>query len=372
MKASNIILYSAMRDYGHMINKITFEAEDAEGLTKDDFVCENCFYDLSGKKPIEGVLHVEEREGLVTLTTDWFLCRLPFVIKGTGKAEGIVISRETAAKIPLEHGDWFGYHQEDGVNYRLYAPERSFGARPLILYLHGGGGSGDDNEMQLTDTMGPIKLAERCPDMYVMAPQAPGGGMSMEDALKRMRAKGDPFRVILGQDTDNEFDARGWTRWYLAKVAQIIRNMIAEGLVDPRRVYVTGLSMGGCGTLKIMSVAPDLFAAALPVCPSMNGETWPILNQLPNIPTMILASYIDHSTSRHAYILRAVQKLWKEGRKDVEFYLFTEEELKAYGIGTTQGLSARELYAENHNCWILAYHNEMCCLDWLFSHVKGM
>ncbi len=371
MKATNITLWSAMRDYGQMIDRITFEAEgDLSALAPEHFTCKDCYYDLSAKKPIEGVKTVTVDGSTVTLTLDWFLYRIDFAIEGTGPAEGVLINKQTADKVPVEHADWFTYHTVDGVNFRLYTPERENGPRPLILFLHGGGGSGTDNETQLTDTIGAIKLAERCPDMYVFAPQAPAGALTMQEAFARMQAKGDPYRVILGSDTDNEFDARGWTRWYLAKVADILRRMIASGEVDGRRVYVTGMSMGGGGTLKMLSVAPDLFAAALPICPSMNGESWPILNNLPKVPTLILASYIDHSPSRHAYIIRAVQKLWKEGRTDVEVYLFAEDELREYGIGTTPGVTTRELYAENHNVWILAMHNEQCCLDWMFSHVK--
>ncbi len=371
MKAVNIILHTAMYDYGQMVDQVRFSVEGAiPALRPEDFAAEGCFYDLSARKPISGIREVTASEGVVTLTMDKFLYRVDFCIRGQGAADGVVISKDTADRVELLHSDWFSRHREDGVNYRLYTPQRSGGARPLILFLHGGGGSGEDNETQLTDTLGAIKLAERCPDMYVMAPQAPTGGLTLQQAFARMQAKGDPYKVIVGSDTDNEFDSRGWNRRYLSKVADIIRRMIAAGEVDSRRVYVIGMSMGGNGTLKMMSAAPDLFAAAVPICPSMNGESWAILNMLPNIPTFLAASYIDHSPSRHAYMLRAVSKLWKQGRRDVEFVLFSQEELEAYGIGTTPGVTTRELYMENHNCWILVLHNEYCILDWMFSHVK--
>lgn len=371
MIANKIKLYTAMQDYGQMVEKITFEASDSvPALTPGDFLVEDCCSDLSAKKAIGGISSVETDGSLVTLTMDRFLYRIDFSIKGQGPAAGVDINKGTACEVEVLHSDWFSRHTEDGVNYRLYTPEREGGARPLILFLHGGGGSGEDNELQLTDTLGAIKLAERCPDMYVMAPQAPTGGLSLQEMFARMQAKGDPYRVILGSDPDNEFDSRGWTRWYLAKVADIIRRMIASGEVDRRRVYVIGMSMGGGGTLKMLSVAPDIFAAAVPICPSINGEPWPILNSLPNVPTFIASAYIDHSPSRHAYILRAVSNLWKQGRRDVEYVLFTEEELAAYGIGTTPDVTTRELYLENHNSWILVLHNEHCILDWMFSHVK--
>ena len=48
----------------------------------------------------------------------------------------------------------------------------------------------------------------------------------------------------------------------------------------------------------------------------------------------------------------------------------TPEELEAYGIGITPGLSMKELYMENHNSWILVMHNEYGILDWMLSHRK--
>ena len=233
MDVKKIKLYTEMRDYGQMINRITFEVPGgAPELAPGDFLLSNCCDDLSAKHPIGGISAVETAGDTVTLTTDWFLYRLAFEIKGRGAAEGIVINKTSVGEVEVLHADWFSRHAEDGVNYRLYAPKRECGPRPLVLFLHGGGGSGEDNELQLTDTLGAIKLAERCPDMYVMAPQAPTGGLTLQQAFARMQAKGDPYKVILGSDTDNEFDSRGWNRWYLAKVADIIRRMIVGGEVD--------------------------------------------------------------------------------------------------------------------------------------------
>ena len=55
------------------------------------------------------------------------------------------------------------------MNRKLSVP------RPLVLFLHGGGECGEDNLIQLTGTLGALRLAEKWPEMYVMAPQAPAG-----------------------------------------------------------------------------------------------------------------------------------------------------------------------------------------------------
>src|SRR5207244_7702516 len=39
-----------------------------------------------------------------------------------------------------------------------------------------------------------------------------------------------------------------------------------EFSIDPKRLYITGLSMGGYGTWDLISRHPELFAAAAPIC----------------------------------------------------------------------------------------------------------
>ncbi len=355
-------------DFGQMVDWITIEQDALPALSASDFACENAYVDLGTTVPTQGCKAVTVEGNLAKAEFQPFLYRTDFVI--SCKALGLTITKRDFSEVEIYHADLFEPIVEYGVRYRLYSPDAS-SPRPLVLYLHGGGGSGEDNILQLTDTIGPIKLAERVPDMYIMAPQAPSGKLSMEEAFAKMRENGDPFRVILGSDTLNDKDDRGWNRSYLGRVADVIRKMIADGKVDAKRVYCIGGSMGGFGTIKMVSCAPDLFAACAPICPSMNGESWPILANFPDVPVYISTSYIDHQMGRHAYILRAVQELWEKGRRDVKFVMYTPEELAAYGIGITPNLDMQHLCEENHNSWILTMHNEYGILDWMFSHVKG-
>ena len=362
------VIHTAMQDFGQMVDGIRLELDaPAPALRAEDFICENCFWNLGATKSIPGVKSVDTEGNTVSLGFEPFLFRMDFSV-ACPKLD-LTVSKESADAVELYHEELFRAVAKPGLLYRIYEPD-SFGPRPLVLFLHGGGGCGEDNLLQLTDTVGAIKLAERVPDMYVMAPQAPAGGLSMQEMFAKMVSKGDPHKVILGADTCNEKIDRGWTREYLGRVIDEIRLLIAEGRVDAHRVYVIGMSMGGFGTLKAVSMAPELFAACAPICPSMNNETYPILENFPEVPVYISTAYIDHQVSRHAYILRAVQKLWEKGRQDVRYTIYSAEELAAYGIGITEGISAGKLYEENHNSWILTLHNEYCILDWMFAHVR--
>lgn len=357
-------------DFGQVVSSLRIPcAEGDPGLAPADFEIVNGFVNSSETLRCKGVLDVRWESGELVMTTDPFLYRTDFSVRGRGKAERFSFEKGDVCRVELQDEGSFARHEENGVLYRLYSPLGEE-PRPLILFLHGGGECGSDNTLQLTGTLGAIKLAKRFPDMYVMAPQAPDGGMSVYEMRSRIQGSGGLVSIDIGADTESGKGARGWNREYLNNVSACIRRMIREGRVDEHRVYVIGLSMGGAGVLKELSVAPQLFASAVCICPGMNGETYEILENLPQVPTYLATSYIDHQPVRHAYILRACQTLWNHGRNDVRLIVFTKDELESYHIATAPGLDKGQIQSENHNSWVLVFHNEYGILDWMVSHVK--
>jgi predicted peptidase len=359
-----ITAYTYTGDFGQVLESVRIE-----GLTQkvnpEEISLQECYVDYSTTIPSKGALSVEISDGDTLITFEPFLYRPDFSIE----VAGIVINKDSIDQVDLKNEDLFGRYEEGDVLYRMYEPKAN-SPRPLILFLHGGGECGTDNLIQLTGTLGAIKLAEQFPDMYVLAPQAPDYGISMQEMFEKMKSHGNPFKVCIGGDTDIGVGNRGWNRDYVGRVCDLIRKLIAEGKVDAERVYALGMSMGGAGVITTVSVAPDLFAAVVPICPSMNGDSYPLLANWPSVPVYIASSYIDHQASRHAYILRACNKLWAEGQKDVNFTLFTVEELEKYNMVATPDLTETQIRSLNHNSWILALHNEYGILDWMISHRK--
>lgn len=261
----------------------------------------------------------------------------------------------------IEDLDMFEARFENDVTYRLYSP-KSGGPRPLILFLHGGGECGYDNLAQMVGTMGAIHLAKMYPDMYVMAPQAPRGMLSPGMPAPNMNRQ--TFA------TSNVPGLEGWTRAVLGNVCDLIRGMIDEGKVNPDRVYVTGLSMGGGGTLRALSVGSDLFAAGAPICPTMTPETYKILCGLVDTKIWISTAYIDHTLYRHKYIVDGIMALKDAGNMDARLTLYSPEELEAYGLATDPDMSLQAKFSANHASWILTLNNEHGIMSWLTEQTK--
>ena len=68
---------------------------------------------------------------------------------------------------------------------------------------------------------------------------------------------------------------------YVKTLISLVEEIINNYKVDTARIYATGLSMGGYGTLAIAKERPDLFSAIIPVCGGMDTTE---IRKLKNIP----------------------------------------------------------------------------------------
>jgi len=127
--------------------------------------------------------------------------------------------------------DLYEPHADDEMPYRLMKPIHFDANRryPVIVSLHGGGGSGTDNRKQLRGWNRLLAEAQRRRDYpsYVLAPQA-----------------------------DHLWDAK-----HLQNIKDIIKELPS---VDMNRIYVLGHSMGGHGINVLLQIDNDYFAAAAP------------------------------------------------------------------------------------------------------------
>jgi predicted peptidase len=64
-------------------------------------------------------------------------------------------------------------------------------------------------------------------------------------------------------------------------VLELIPALQKELSIDAKRIYITGLSMGGYGTWDFVARRPELFAAAVPICGGGNPKTAEKLAKVP-------------------------------------------------------------------------------------------
>ena len=143
--------------------------------------------------------------------------------------------------------------------YRLHTPAKcEEGVRyPFVLFLHGAGERGTDNTATLVHGVLPIcRYAMKHGDAFVIAPQCPNGRkwVNQDWSAKSMRRPETPSAEMTA-------------------VMALLREFVATHPVDPRRVYVTGISMGGFGTWDIVPRMPGFFAAMMPICGGVDETT---------------------------------------------------------------------------------------------------
>ena len=151
------------------------------------------------------------------------------------------------------------FKNADGTTspYVVFVPPSYDGTKeyPTILFLHGAGETKQadkkDGKLPAEVGIGPaIKKREKDFPFIVVIPRAEGFGW--------------------GADTKNAKRA-------LAMLDEVQK----EYKTDPKRQYLTGLSMGGMGTWSIAMAHPDRFAAAVPICGRGDVKTAEKIKDLP-------------------------------------------------------------------------------------------
>lgn len=136
--------------------------------------------------------------------------------------------------------------------YRQYSPEVVEGEKyPLIVFLHGAGERGNDNEAQLVhDEWMTFLFGKDGRKAYAVAPQCPADEKWVNVSWAKAETHETP---------EQPSDSLRMTR-------EVVENMKKTLPVDETRIYITGLSMGGYGTFDYMIRWGDEIAAAIPLC----------------------------------------------------------------------------------------------------------
>ena len=148
--------------------------------------------------------------------------------------------------------------RRDTLRYRVLEPERIEKNKkyPLVLFLHGAGERGSDNEAQLVHGanmfLNPV-IRDQHPT-FVIYPQCPSECSWSNSSKPNSEGKSGGERFPENPEITIPMEA----------VKAVLDMYMNNDNVDVNRIYVMGLSMGGMGTFDLLCRFPDLFAAAIP------------------------------------------------------------------------------------------------------------
>lgn len=166
--------------------------------------------------------------------------------------------------------------QIETFRYWLYTPKNPVEHMPLIVYLHGSSGKGDDLNILMNEDGFPQYLKNgQLGDVpaYILIPQLPT-------------------------------EKRGW-----ASVSQSVYQLISETVstyqIDSDNISLTGHSMGGTGTWNLAAQYPQMFARIAPLSGSARGQAakLEVLKEIPvrafvgSDDTVILPEYSENAIS---------------------------------------------------------------------------
>ena len=203
----------------------------------------------------------------------------------------------------------------ESLSYYLYFPKDYKSEKnkkfPLLLFLHGGGESGDS--LSTIKSNGPPKLI--------------------------VEGKQFPFLILAPQ---NPYKMKWWNT---RAVAQLLDTIVANNRVDKNRIYLTGLSRGGSAAWEMAVQYPDKFAALAVVCgmTPLPYASW--INK--DLPIWVFHGDQDKSIPISESV-NMVDKLKVMGY-NVKFTIYE-------GVG--------------HNSWENAYTNE-ALYSWFVKQRKG-
>ncbi|MGK6350572.1 prolyl oligopeptidase family serine peptidase [Parapedobacter sp. DT-150] len=228
-------------------------------------------------------------------------------------------------------------HRGDTLPYRILYPNDydPKGTYPVLFFLHGAGERGNDNAKQLTHG-GALFLNDSLRAAFpaiIVFPQCPTASFWSNVAIETAPAGKREFYFRTG----------GRPSQSMRLLLRLVKQVVDEEAVDPQRVYIGGLSMGGMGTYEALRRKPKVFAAAFAIC---GGDHTANVKKYAHVPLWIFHGEQDDVVpATHSHVIVT--------------------ELKRIGASPKYTFYPRA----NHNSWDSAFA-EPDFLPWLFSHEK--
>lgn len=223
---------------------------------------------------------------------------------------------------------------------REYDPERAW---PLVIMLHG---AWSNHHLALRRVFG----------------QSNRPGEADADAKRQMPSLPDVPYLVAAPNAYETFPYEGFAEQDVWRVLDEVKGLFH---VDEDRIYLTGLSMGGAGAMKLAFRRPDVFAAIAPVCGKHGAEL-----EASNRPSFVRR--LEYAASAYAVAenARHLPVSLMHGAKDaiVKAKNSTQMHERLQQLGYQSQL---EIYPDvEHAAWENAYADARI-FDWFAHHRRN-
>jgi predicted peptidase len=243
------------------------------------------------------------------------------VTDGELKSSAMIIVNITDLAVELGAYNPFAFSRNNNsLLYQILLPNNYYEAAslPLLIFLHGSGERGNDNRAQLKHGSQLFLDSIMVYPALVVFPQCPVN---------------DSWPNSFSGPLDPANPA-------MALVELLVDSLINSGKVDPSRVYVAGLSMGGFGTAQMLAKFPDTYAAGVVIC---GGAPLSHADDLKKTPTWIFHGLEDNVVSP---------------QYSIDYFAAIDEGDDKHRLTLYEGV--------DHLSWDYAF-NEPDFLKWIFS-----
>ena len=210
----------------------------------------------------------------------------------------------------------------EAFDYSLFTPKATGEPLPLVLVLHGSGDFDILRSGRQALCFAEPEFQQKHP-CYVLVPYFQEATLLSNDEV-------------------------------LSAAKERITSMIQEGLLDPSRIYVTGLSMGGWNAFRLLTRYSEesFFAAGILLCPWLDRTlTTPEIERAVNTPLWVLYGERDTVVTSPGEI---ADRLVSMGSSLCKCTVYRTEEFEAEGISSQHAVDLLALRDDSLREWLLA------------------
>lgn len=224
---------------------------------------------------------------------------------------------------------------------RLYVPPEAAepdASQPLILFLHGAGERGSNNTAQVNGNIDNLFTSAKNQGAFLYAPQVISGSWASTTRTTQVMSQVD--------------------------------QAIASYNIEPNRVYVTGLSMGGGGTWNMLSRHAGRFAAAIPIAGVGPAGGFDAAN-LVGVPTWAFHARDDNVVQEQS-TRNVINSILNAAGEDLPQYPPTNDTRTPLDfINSDLDLRYTEFTRGGHGIWGSVYGDQEV-RDWMFAQSNAI